>query len=89
MNDFDYSKLTFETVNDQGIEVICDLLSSYHNEDTDKTYVAFTDYTLEENNDLKLYIKELVQDGEENVLKDIEDKDVVLKLKNDVFRNVF
>ena len=80
--------ISFNIINDQGIEVTCDVIKSYHDEETGKLYAAFTDYTLDDKDKLRLFIKEVKQNGDNFIMEDITDVDIKNKLVNDVFKNL-
>lgn len=54
-----YVDLSFETVNDDGLEVKCDILSVVSDEN--KTYIVFTDYKLDDFDDFILQYEEIVE----------------------------
>ncbi len=70
--DEDLSNISFKTVNSDGVEVLCDVLASYHDDDTDSLYVVFTDYFLD-GDKFKCYVNEIVFDGDDYILKDVDD----------------
>ena len=56
----DYS---FTIINDQGMEVKCDLISIITDNDTDQIYVVYTDYLLTKTNKFRILISELVNEN--------------------------
>lgn len=68
----DLSDISFKTVNSDGLEVNCDVLASYCDNDTDSLYVVFTDYLLD-GDKFKCYVNEIVFDGNDYILKDVDD----------------
>ncbi len=48
--------------NDQGIEKEYDILFSFESDNTGKTYIAYTDFTKDENNIIKVY-SSIYEDG--------------------------
>ena len=51
MND----KNSFTIFNDEGKEIKCDVLFTFDSEETGKSYVVYTDNTLDENKNIKAY----------------------------------
>ena len=78
----DYS---FTIINKEGIEVTCDVVSMI-TDDSSRVYLLYTDYLLDDNGNFRLLASELVQNKNDFVLKDIEDKkklkELVLSAKN-------
>lgn len=74
----DYS---FTIINDQGMEVKCDLISIITDNDTDQIYVVYTDYLLTKTNKFRILISELVNENGDYILKDINDKEKVEEIK--------
>ena len=48
-------KNTIKISNDKGEEVVCDILFTFDNEETHKSYVAYTDNTKDENGRVRVY----------------------------------
>lgn len=80
----DFENITFKTVNNEGLEVICDVLSSYYDEENDKLYFAFTDYTFTEDNNFKTYIVEAKKEENDYHLFEINDLEIKNKLLKDI-----
>ena len=78
MENEDYS---FTIINDQGMEVKCDVISIITDNDTDQIYVVYTDYLLTKTNKFRILISELVNENGDYILKDISDKEKVEELK--------
>lgn len=72
---------TFTIINDQGMEVKCDLISIITDNDTDQIYVVYTDYLLTKTNKFRILISELVNENGDYILKDISDREKVEELK--------
>ena len=64
----------FTVVDDNGNEVLCDVISLLQDEKTNNLYVIYTDYTLNENNQFNTYLSELVEKKVEFTLKSIKNK---------------
>ena len=82
--ELEYDNITFKTINDDGLEVLCDVLSSYYDEDNDKLYFAFTDYTLTDNNTFKCYTVEAIKSENGYDLVEIDDNEIRELLMKDV-----
>jgi len=63
-----------DLINDDGTATEYDILSITADVETDNTYVVYTDYTLLDNDDFKLYVSKLVEDDGNYSLEDV-DKD--------------
>ncbi len=64
----------FTVVDDNGNEVICDVISVLQDTKNNGVYVVYTDYTLNENNQFNTYLSELVEKKGEFTLKTIKSK---------------
>lgn len=79
MNDIeDYS---FTIINDQGMEVKCDIISIINDNDTNQTYVVYTDYLLTKTNKFRILISELVEENGSYILKDVKDVEKIEEIK--------
>ena len=65
---------SFTVINDEGIEVTCDVISMITDKES-RIYLLYTDYLLDNNGNFRLLASELVQDKNDFILKDIEDKE--------------
>ena len=63
---------TFTIVNDKGEEVKCEILFTYEDEKTKKNYMAYTDNTLDEDVNTKVYASIYNPEEENPVLLPIE-----------------
>ncbi len=48
-------KNSFTVINDEGKEITCDVLFTFDSEETNKSYIVYTDNTLDENKNIKVY----------------------------------
>ena len=70
----------FTVVDDEGKEVICDVISLLQDEKTNDVYIIYTDYTMNDKNQFNTYLSELVESKKgEYTLKDVKSK---VKYKN-------
>ncbi len=74
----DYS---FTIINDQGMEVKCDVISIISDNDTGQVYIVYTDYLLTKTNKFRVLISELVEMNGDYILKDVRDASKVEELK--------
>lgn len=63
---------TFTIINDEGKEVKCEILFTYQDEKTKKNYIAYTDNTLDEEGNTKVYASIFNPEEENPVLQPIE-----------------
>ena len=63
---------TFTIVNDDGQEIKCEVLFTYEDEKTKKNYIAYTDNTLDDEGNTKVYAYILNPEEENPVLLPIE-----------------
>lgn len=71
-----YDDLSFEMINEDGLEIKCDILSVVP--DLDKTYIVFTDYKLDYNDDIILQYGEILEN--QGIIR-IDDKKTIKKIK--------
>ena len=70
--------LSFTTVNKDGIEMICDILTVVPNpENKEEPYVIYTDYTLDDNDEFVNSYGKIVEDNGEFVLRTITDEKTI------------
>ena len=63
---------TFTIVNDNGEEIKCEILFTYEDEKTTKNYIAYTDNTLDDEGNTKVYASIFNPEEENPVLLPIE-----------------
>ena len=63
---------TFTIVNDEGKEIKCEVLFTYEDEKTKKNYIAYTDNTLDEEGNTKVYASIYDPEKEDQNLQPIE-----------------
>ena len=77
-----YDDLSFTTINEDGLEVICDIKAVIPNPDNDdEPFVKYTDYSLGENQKFNYYYGKLIEDDGDYALKNITDKEVLDRIK--------
>ncbi len=71
---------SFTIINDEGMEVTCDVVSMITDKD-DRIYLLYTDYLLDDKGSFRLLASELVQTKENDfMLKNIDDKEKLSEL---------
>lgn len=63
---------TFTITNNKGEELVCNVLFTYDSEETKKSYIVFTDNTLDSNGKIKVYANTYDPTGEDVNLGQIE-----------------
>lgn len=64
--------MTFKVVNDEGKEVECEVLFTFESDETKKNYIVYTDNTLDEEGNTKVYASIYNPDEDETKLLPIE-----------------
>ncbi len=65
-------KMTFKVLNDEGQEVECEVLFTFESDETKKNYIVYTDNTLDEDGNTKVYASVFNPDEDETKLLPIE-----------------
>ena len=85
------NELKFETQDKNGNRLICDVIATYHDDNTNKDFIVYTNKTLDENNKLKLYYSLYKKEGN-NIrlidITDINDKKVGLELIKELINDI-
>ena len=86
--------MTFKVINDEGKEVECEVLFTFESDETKKNYIVYTDNTLDEEGNTKVYASIYNPDEDETKLIPIEsDKEwkiietILEELQNEVNKN--
>ena len=83
MEEINYKDLSFTVKNEDGEEIICDVLSVVPNEENkNEPYVVFTDYLLDDNDEFILQFGRIIEDNGEYKLLGIEDKEIIKEIRN-------
>ena len=64
--------MTFKVMNDEGKEVECEVLFTFESEETKKNYIVYTDNTVDEEGNTKVYASIYNPDQDETKLLPIE-----------------
>ena len=65
-------KNSFTVINDEGKEVVCDVLFTFDSDETKKSYIAYTDNTKDEKGNVQVYASIYNPNEENPELKPIE-----------------
>lgn len=88
-----YEDLSFTVKDEDGNDVICDIISVVPNENnSEEPYVVFTDYMLDEDNEFVMQYGKVINENGEYSLQSVEDpKEIDLikdSLKDDIIQTV-
>ena len=75
--------MQFEITNSEGKKIICETIATYHDDNTNKDFIVYTDGSLNEEKKLKLYysLYKMHDNGVELIeITDKEDKKIGLEL---------
>ncbi len=75
-------KGVFTIVNDQGEEVECEILFTFDSDETKKSYIVYTDNTLDEEGSTKVYASIYDPTGQDPTLLPIETEKEWLVIEN-------
>ena len=64
--------MTFNITNDEGQEVECEVLFTFESDETGKNYMVYTDNTVDEEGNTKVYASIYNPDEEDQTLQPIE-----------------
>ena len=83
--------MQFEVTKKDGKKVVCDVIATYHDDDTNKDFIVYTDRTLNEERKLNLYYS-LYENHGNNIklidIVDIEDKKIGLELIKELVNDI-
>ena len=65
-------KMTFKVINDEGKEIECEVLFTFESDETKKNYIVYTDNTMDEEGNTKVYASIYNPDQDETKLIPIE-----------------
>ena len=75
-------KGVFTIVNDEGIEIECEILFTFDSDETKKSYIVYTDNTLDEEGSTKVYASVYDPTGKNPALMPIETEKEWLVIEN-------
>ncbi len=64
--------LTFTALNDDGEEIACEILFSFASEDNGREYVVYTDHSVDEEGNTRVFASYYIPDDEEQILYPID-----------------
>ena len=65
-------KNQFTVINDEGREIVCDVLFTFDSDETGKSYIVYTDNTKDEGGNIKVYASIFVPEDENTELLPIK-----------------
>lgn len=78
-----YKNLSFDVLDDKGNKIKCDIISVVPNEENDKeSYVVFTDYMLDENDEFVMQYGKVIEENGEYTLEKIDDPKIIDLIKD-------
>ena len=87
--------MTFKVINDEGKEIDCEVLFTFESDETQKNYIVYTDNTVDEEGNTKVYASIYNPDQDETKLLPIEtDKEwkiietILEELQNETANNI-
>lgn len=77
-------------INKDGITVVCNVIATYHDDDTNKDYMVYTDNAFDENGKLNVYYS--LYEKRDNSIRlisttDAQDKKIGLELLKSIINN--
>lgn len=83
--------MQFEIIDKKGKKIICEVIATYHDDDTNKDFIVYTDKTLDENKKLKVYYSLYKKIDNSIKLIDItsnDDKKIGLQLVKEIIDSI-
>ena len=65
-------KMTFQVINEKGEKIECEVLFTFESDETKKNYIVYTDNTIDEEGNTKVYASIYTPDQDETKLLPIE-----------------
>ena len=69
-------EMNFTITNENGLEVKCDVLSIINDEEN-KTYILYTDYTLNNDNEYNVYVSQMIRNNDDFILEEVDNFDLI------------
>lgn len=82
---------SFKMFDDNGKEILCYAVATYHDDDTNKNFIVYTDKSLTSDNKLKLYysLYESIDNGIKLIdVESSEDKKIGLQLIQEIIKDL-
>ena len=67
-------KMTFQVINEKGEKIECEVLFTFDSDETKKSYMVYTDNTLDDEGKTKVYASIYEEDGKELTITPITDE---------------
>ena len=84
-------RMEFTTKDKLGNEIVCEVIATYHDDDTNKDYIVYTDKTLDKNKKFKVYygLYEKVDNGIKlKEAKTPEEKSIGLQIIKEILNDL-
>ena len=84
-------RMEFTTKDKLGNEIVCEVIAIYHDDDTNKDYIVYTDKTLDETKKLKVYYGLYEKVGNGIKLKEAktpEEKSIGLQIIKEILNDI-
>ncbi len=83
--------MQFETKSKNGKRIVCEVIATYHDDDTNKDFIIYTDKTLDENKKIRVYYS-LYETVDNNIklidITDFEDRKIGLQLIKEIINDM-
>lgn len=83
--------MQFEITNKDGKKIICEAIATYHDNDTNKDFIVYTDRTFDDNKKLNVYYS-LYEKEDNNIclidITSITDKKIGLELVKEIVNDI-
>ena len=84
-------RLQFEAISNNGKKIKCEALATYHDDETNKDYIIYTDGTINEEKKLNIFYSLYKQEDNSIILIDItniEDEQICLEIIKSILKEV-
>ena len=84
-------RVQFEMTNKERKKVLCEIIATYHDDETNKDFIVYTDNTHNEENKLNIYYS-LYRENENSIelieIKDLEDKKIGVQIIQEIIKDL-
>ena len=83
--------MQFEIVNNEGKKIICEVIATYHDDNSNKDFIVYTDKSFDDNQRLNLYYSLYEKQNNNIKLIDIietEDKKIGLEIIKEIINDI-
>jgi len=84
-------RVQFETTNKDGKKVLCEVIATYHDDETNKDFIVYTDRTYNEYKKLNIYYS-LYREKDTSIelieIKDLEDKKIGVQIIQEIIKDL-